>query len=133
MTWDGRKYAIPADRMMMTIARVEDIITMGELSAYFTTGRLPLAKLSQAFGIVLRTAGANVDDDQVYEGMFRAGGKEVQRRAVEAIGMLMQLMIPPAHLRAQEDASASAKKPEASGVTKSSRKRSSSQPRRRGG
>lgn len=129
--WDGRKLTVPADRMLATIARVEDIITLGELSAYFTTGRLPLAKLSQAFGVVLRQAGANVEDDDVYDGMFRAKGAEVRRRATEAISMLMSMMVPPEHLRSVMEP-AKPGKPEAGVAPKSSRKRSRSQPRRGG-
>lgn len=133
VTWGDKKHVIPADRMMMTIARVEDMMTLGELGACFATGRLPLAKLASAYGIVLREAGANVADDEVYEGMFRAKGREVQRRAMEAIQMLMALMVPPAHLRsATAEVVAVKGKPKASVESKSSRKRSKSRPRRGG-
>lgn len=132
VSWGDKKFVIPADRMMMTIARVEDVLTLGDLSAYFATGKLPLAKIAQAFGIVLRQAGASVEDDEVYEGMFRAKGQEVTRRAIEAIHMLMALMVPPAHLRAATEEAAKQGKPKASVEPKSSRKHSKSQPRRGG-
>lgn len=133
VAWGDKKFVIPADRMMMTIARVEDVLTLGDLSAYFATGKLPLAKIAQAFGIVLRQAGASVEDEEVYEGMFRAKGQEVTRRAIEAIHMLMALMVPPAHLRAAtEEAAAKQGKAKAS-VEPASSKRPSKPQRRRGG
>lgn len=98
LTWEGREYVIPADGVLRVIAKVEDVITLGELAV--AQKRIPLAKLATAYGVMLRAAGADVTDEQVYSGMFANGGKDMPRRAMQAALTLQALMIPPEHLRA---------------------------------
>lgn len=100
LEWSGKKYLIPADNVLRVIAQIEDVLTLGQLASAQSHGRLPLAKIAIAFGIALRHAGAEVSDEDVYNGMFSAGGAELQRRALTAVFTLQAMMVPPEHLRA---------------------------------
>lgn len=101
LSWNGKDLVIPPNDVLRAIAKVEDVLTLGDLAGFTTKGRLPLAKLAQSFGILLRHAGAQVSDDEVYNGMFTGGGRELQRRAFAAVAALQALMVPPEHLRAE--------------------------------
>lgn len=100
LTWGGKEYTIPPDGMLRCIAEIEDVMTLGELANAQGKGRLPLAKLSTAFAIALRHAGASVTNEEVYAGMFEGGGVELRRRSMTAVFMLQAMMIPPESLRA---------------------------------
>lgn len=95
LQWNGSPYKIPADRVLGAIARIEEIVTLGELSSMFTnTKSLRIATLARAYGTLLRYAGASVSDEEVYGGMFQdSEGKT--RTAVSAIESLLSMMIPP--------------------------------------
>lgn len=101
MSWEGVEYTIPAANMLHCIAEVENVLTLGELANARERARLPLAKLAIAYGIALRYAGATVSDEEVYAGMFKDAGAELQQRSFGAIVTLQALMVPPAHLRAE--------------------------------
>ena len=58
LSWDGVEYKIDPERVMGAIAKVEEIITLRELSEYAQKGDAPMAKLAMAFASVLRYAGA---------------------------------------------------------------------------
>jgi hypothetical protein len=109
LSWAGREYTLPAGRVMAAIARVEDVITLVELRRYSERGTAPMAKLAMAYASVLREAGARVEDEEVYVGMF---GPETSGAAVlTAINGLLAMMLPPEHLRAE----ASGETPEGNG------------------
>lgn len=98
--WEGRSYVLPPDRVLRTIAAVEEVLTLGQLHNYQRQGTLPMAKLAQAFGIMLRAAGAMVTDEQVYNGMFGEGkATDVRDRMLAATVSLQMLMIPPERLK----------------------------------
>jgi len=101
LAWSGREYTIAADAVLRCIAEVENVVTLGDLATMQTKGRLSLAKLAIAYGIALRYAGADVKDEEVYGGMFKDAGAELQRRAFGAILTLQALMVPPEQLRAE--------------------------------
>lgn len=94
IAWQDRTYTIPANSILKTIASVEAVITYGELVGYAQRRAAPLATLSKAYAIVLRSAGAFVTDDEVYAGMFGLGG--TMDTVLEAINGLFHLMTPPA-------------------------------------
>lgn len=96
LTWDGRDYTIAADQVMRCIAAVEEVITLGELNEFSIKGQCPLARVAQAFGVVLRFAGCQVRDDVVYAGMFSKGGGNAARDAVQT---LLLMMVPPSTYR----------------------------------
>jgi len=103
LSWSGKDYVLPADAMLRTIAQVEDIMPLGSLYQAMFRKTLPIAKLSMCYGIMLRAAGVEVSDDEVYEGLFEDAGRSMQAKAMQAIALLQALMIPPAALRKEED------------------------------
>lgn len=100
-SWLGQEYTVPADRVLYCIAEVEGVLTLGDLASMQSRSRLSLAKLAIAYGIALRFAGVQVKDEEVYAGMFKDAGAELQRRAFGALFTLQALMVPPEHLRAE--------------------------------
>lgn len=92
LTWEDKKYLIPAHQVLRAIAIVEEVITLHELMQYNTRGTAPAAKLSTAYGAVLRFAGAKVTDEQVYARMFDQGEAMSIGHAISA---LLFMMIPP--------------------------------------
>jgi hypothetical protein len=92
LVWHGKRHTIPADRVLKTIARVEEVLTYQELGEYASGSRNPsISKLCMAYGAVLRSAGAEVSDDEVFAGMFDANTAETVSTAVVS---LMSMMIP---------------------------------------
>jgi hypothetical protein len=100
LEWGSRIYTIKSHRVMGAIARIEDIITLPELKTYQERRAAPLGKLSMAYGAVLRYAGVNVRDDEVYETVFSG---TASNHVIVAIMNIMQMMIPKSAL-AQLDA-----------------------------
>lgn len=94
--WNGKTYTIPADQVLGAIAIVEEHITFMELIAA-TKGRPPLVAISRAFAGVLRYAGGDIADDEVYAGMFKHGS--AQKQAINAVNTLLVMMVPPEELR----------------------------------
>lgn len=92
LSWDGKEYVIPPSRVMRTIASIEDVLTLGELQAFYERKTAPMAKLARAYALVLEMAGARVTDEQVYEGMFGEGSQEVVSGAIAG---LLAMMLPP--------------------------------------
>lgn len=90
LSWKGEDFEVAADKVMLLIAQVEDIITLPELLN--PKGR-PLAKISMAYGVALRYAGAKVRDDEVYAAMFAEGSSDAASNAVNG---LLLMMVPPA-------------------------------------
>jgi hypothetical protein len=106
LEWYGRIYPIKSHRVMGAIARIEDFITLPELKVYLQRGAIPLAKLSMVLGALLRYAGADVRDEEVYEKALSATD-EVS--VLTTVVNVMKLMIPQserARLEANGDAGA---------------------------
>lgn len=97
LTWKGREYNVPAEQVMMMIAKVEDILTLPELMN--PKGR-PLAKISMAYGAALRHAGAKVTDEEIYSAMFQAG--EQAGAAASAVQGLLLMMVPPSAIEQKQ-------------------------------
>jgi hypothetical protein len=98
LTWAGAEYSIKPNEVMGAIARVEEVITLSELAKFSQNGNVPFSRIAMAFASVLRYAGANVKDDEVYAGMF-AGAKD--NSAMQSIQTLLALMVPPSALGAK--------------------------------
>ena len=122
--WQGETHVIPADQLLPVIAAVEEYITLPEL---FARRRMPLARLSQAYAVVLRAVGvrgadgkALITEAEVYAGMFDGG--DLSGRMAAAVQGLLGLMIPPEEM--QEGSAAPGKSAAASSSSKVSTKRS---------
>jgi hypothetical protein len=101
LAWAGSEYVIPSNRVMGAIARIEDVVTLEELGRYGERGTMPIAKLAMAYGAVLRYAGARVEDEDVFTGMFSDGQK--QSDIVTAMMSLLGMMLPPHALQSGDD------------------------------
>jgi hypothetical protein len=102
LAWKGREKKIPPDRVMVAVAIAEDIVTLGELARMSVGGDVKLARVSQAYAALLRFAGHQVTDEEVYDDLFE-NKNDMVRRALEAVTTLQMLMVPPERLR-QKDA-----------------------------
>lgn len=91
LKWYGAAYTIPANRVLMAIATVENILTLDELHKFVDKSTVPLARIAQAYGALLRFAGGSATDDDVYAGMF--GGENADPAAV--VTALLGMMLPP--------------------------------------
>src|SRR5690606_11438244 len=91
LEWEGREYRIPSNKVMKTIAAIEDVITLDEVQRYAERGTAPLAKIACAYAVALRMAGARVSDDEVYAGMFKVKDQAV---VITAITGLLSMMVP---------------------------------------
>ena len=82
ISWKGQEYTIPADRIMRLIMKVEDVVTLAKLYQYGINQDVPVAKISAAYGIMLRYCGCKVTDEEIYcqilEGGAQAAGSAVQ-------------------------------------------------------
>jgi hypothetical protein len=96
LEWKGRPVVIPANRLLGAIAAVEEAVTFNELIEFSKRRAYPTARVAAAFGILLRYAGEDVTDEQIYAGLF--GDPAVTMDAAAAIQLLMMMMVPP-HLR----------------------------------
>jgi hypothetical protein len=99
LVWKGTEYRVEAREVLPLIAKVEDVITLGELVDASNTGKVPIAKLSKAFGVALRYAGAKVTDDEMYAGMFSGEKLSAVRMSIMA---LIGMMVPPEALQDKE-------------------------------
>ena len=97
LNWKGSEYKVESDKVMMLIAKIEEIITLSEVYNYAQKGAAPVAKISMAYGAALRYAGCSIRDDEVYQGLF-SGGNE-QDTIPAALNALLSMMIPPEDLR----------------------------------
>ena len=92
------------DQIMMALASVEDHLTLTELVRGQQKGSLPLAKLSSAYGCVLRHAGCRVSDAEVYGAMWDGGLDQTAMQ--NAIFTLMQMMMPTSVVQNADDGEA---------------------------
>lgn len=114
--WDGEPYVIPPERVLGAVAEIEEIVTLPDLLTMLG-GKMTMAKLSRAYGVLLRYAGAKLTDDEVYGGLVKRG--ETFEQMQTACMALLGVMIPPESLR---EAPASGNRPRAQAArSKSSR------------
>jgi hypothetical protein len=90
LTWNDRKFFIPRDKVMRARQVIENEYSLKELATHAQEGNPHLVRLSVAYGSLLRFAGAQVDDEDVYDGMFAEG---VNLGSVAA-DTLLQILIP---------------------------------------
>ncbi len=102
--WEGTRYAIPSTRLLPLIAAVEEIISVNELLVASVSMRVPLARLSEAYAVILRAAGVTGPDgrtpiahEEVYLRMWDGG--DVLARMKDAVAGLFGLMVPPEAVR----------------------------------
>ena len=91
LKWQGAEYKIRPNRMMQALAKVESVITFGELFRYLQERQtVPVYTVAMAFGALLRHTGASVQDIEVARELSREPG------ALDgAIDVLVTLLAPP--------------------------------------
>jgi hypothetical protein len=95
LDWDGKTYTIPANKVLGAIARIEDVMTLGELLAYVERETAPFGKIAAAYGAVLRYAGCKVSNEDVYTGIFAAATPAaVQTVVISSLTTLLAMMMP---------------------------------------
>lgn len=91
--WKGKPVTIPANRLLGAVAAIEEVITFNELLNYSQRGAYPAARIAKAYGELLRYAGEQVTDDEIYLGIF---GDDVNAANVTgSMQLLMMIMVPP--------------------------------------
>ncbi len=121
LEWQGKKYPVPAERIMGAIAVIEEVVTFPELCMMFT-GKPKISKLAQAYGELLRYAGVTVSDIDVYNVLFTQG--EIKEQVGSAINQLLAIMTPPSALGPDDEAPAEGNRPAASSSANFTRRRS---------
>lgn len=121
--WDGKEYTIPSDRILGAIARIEEHITLAEINNDGVNRKtIRMVPVARAYASVLRYAGADAKDDDVYESMFMTGN--TSNVMADALTMLMGMMVPPKKMN--ELSTAAPKKTPSTEEKKSSSKHSKS-------
>lgn len=90
LKWKEKEYVIPENRVMRLIAKVEDVITLAELINYSERNTTPVAKVASAYGVMLRFAGARVEDEEIYSQFYDAGAETI----IESTFALLAIMSP---------------------------------------
>jgi hypothetical protein len=90
LTWDDKKYFVIPSKIMRARQAIEAVYPLKELAAHMSEGTPRLVQLSMAFGSLLRFAGANVEDSDIYDGMFG----EDSTLGSDAADLLFKIMIP---------------------------------------
>lgn len=119
LKWDGVEYVIPHNRVLRAIAAVEEVATFDEFNNFAKRKTAPLAKIAMAYGVLLRFAGANVSDDDVYHGMFLNGGATM----AQTVSAVLAMMIPNERILLSGGKSEGNVQGEAASATASSKKR----------
>ena len=88
ITWQGTEFDIVPD--METLNRIENQLSLSRLAHRLATGDAPLSHLATVMGILLRDAGADAPDDEVYQELMTGDVKAVQDMA----GLVMQAVFP---------------------------------------
>lgn len=90
--WNGRDYKIAPDAMMEAIARVEEHVTLEEINTAINGGGIKRVNLARAFASLLRYAGGNFTDEEIYKAMFAANeGNAI----IASVTTLLAMMVPP--------------------------------------
>lgn len=89
LEWEGVSKKIAATRVLGAIAVVEEVVTLAELSEQSRRKKVKLSDISRAYGAVLRYAGFEVSNEDVYASLFEEDSAKTAQRAVHALLMMM--------------------------------------------
>jgi hypothetical protein len=90
LNWNGRDYFVPRSKLMRARQIIESVYSLKELATHMQEDTPHLVRLSMAYGALLRYLGAQVEDDELYEGMFG----DDQTLGGDAALMLFHIMLP---------------------------------------
>lgn len=95
LIYKGEEFKVPSDKVMPLIEIIESQLPIEEL-AKISDSYIPRTKISKAYARALNYAGCNVKQEDIYASFF--SGESIEN-ITSVINGLMQLMIPPEHLR----------------------------------
>lgn len=98
--YNGTVKTIKPNEIMPLIAQIERIISLPRLMEAVQSGEPPMAALAMAYGKILRYAGVNVTDGDVYAEMF--SGEGAMSAATAAAQTVLALMVPPNVLKGEQ-------------------------------
>ena len=107
--WRDETFIIPSNKVLGAIASVEEVVTVQQLAALTQVEDVPLSKLAQAYGALLRYAGCSITDEEVYQGAFEHGGGEDIGLALIALFEMLTPARPAARAKKKAAARASRK------------------------
>lgn len=108
LTWQGKEYQVPPNRLLRLIAAVEDKITLSQIVDMAARGQMKFAQVAEAYAAALLVAGvkpsgpADLFGLEVHAALF--DGKEAIARWAETVDKLVRLMTPPESIQAGEAA-----------------------------
>lgn len=109
MSWKGKEYVVPSDRVMGLIDTIENTLTVEDLN-----GKVKRGLLAKAYCDALRYAGCrDVTQEDVYAVIYDFKNKEGVNYISQIATNLLMMMIPPDCLRQDlPDEEESKKKPD---------------------
>jgi hypothetical protein len=111
LSYDGVDYHIKGNNVFNLIARLEEVITIGDITPPDTLKPTDkwypkLTKIAAAYCEMLNYAGAATNRDKVYKSLF---GDNKLVSAKEAIEGLYSVMVPPEEMQVEVDEASSKK------------------------
>lgn len=104
LTWQGRDYTVPANRVFELVRRVETTIMDGKKTAAFVlllNNAVPQSVLAMSYAEALRFAGAEVTAEEVYLTIMHGFANDAAQAAIDVqqavIGLLCIISPPMAH------------------------------------
>lgn len=94
--WADKTYRLKArgpNGRMMAGAKIESVVTLGELSNFLARGAVPHITLCRAYGQLLRHVGATVTDDEVLDWLGE-DQKAIVTRIGDMLDPIMAVLTP---------------------------------------
>lgn len=96
LKWQGKEYHIPANRVLETVAAVEEVVTVNELFEMSQTRRISSVKIARAYAQVMRSAGIAVKDEEAYERII--SGSMTSEAQFDVLINLICMLLPKSTL-----------------------------------
>ena len=77
--WGGEDYSVTPT--MALLNKIEQDISLSELAYRMSVGKVPMSQLAVVIGVMLRSAGANASDEEVYQELMTGDTEAVQGMA----------------------------------------------------
>ncbi len=107
LEWNGQTYTVtPTYRM---IQRIEQDVSIAGISQRLAEGNPPMSHIASVVGVLLRAAGAQVEDSDIYEKMLTELEPDQIRELAEVV---VSAFVPTS-----KNSNSPAKEPEAGGTT----------------
>lgn len=99
LSWKGEDFVVQANRQMMLIAEIEDVLVKpGQQAVTVLLNGPAHSRLARAYGAALRYAGASVTDDEIYLSItadLAEGKADAVVKIQAAVLGLLAIIAPP--------------------------------------